>query len=139
MIDAELLTRRMVLITADLEALQPLAAKPLDEYLASATDELVAERLLERIIGRMIDVNYHVLIESGLPPPRDYYDSFTDLVKIRLLPSEFAVRIAACAGLRNRIAHEYDTIDPARVHAAIQTAVLEIPEYLRSVQTFVAR
>ena len=60
-------------------------------------------------------------------------------MKIRLLPSEFAVRIAACAGLRNRIAHEYDTIDPARVHAAIQTAVLEIPEYLRSVQTFVAR
>ena len=139
MIDLELVTRKMVLITSDLDGLRTLAAKPVAEYLVSQTDELVAERLLERIIGRMIDINYHVLTESGQPPPRDYYDSFTDLTKLGILPVDFATRIAACAGLRNRIAHEYDEIDPRKIHEALQDAVKHIPEYLRHVQAFVSR
>lgn len=139
MIDPELVTRKIVLITSDLDGLGALAAKPLHEYLASPADELIAERLLERTIGRMIDINYHVLTESDQPPPRDYYDSFTELAKPRVLPPDFATRIAGYAGLRNRIAHEYEEIDPAKVHEALQTAVKDIPEYLRHVHAFIER
>ena len=131
MIDKELVTRKVLLVTEDLRALGPLAAKPVAEYLASATDEVLAERYLERIIGRMIDINYHVLTESGQPPPPDYYQSFTALATIGMLDQAFAKRIAACAGLRNRITHEYEAIDPARVQEALQSAVRDIPEYLK--------
>ena len=131
MIDKELVTRKVLLITEDLRALGPLAAKPVAEYLASATDEVLAERYLERIIGRMIDINYHVLTESGQPPPPDYYQSFTALATIGMLDQAFAKRIAVCAGLRNRITHEYEAIDPARVHEALQSAVRDILEYLK--------
>ena len=131
MIDKELVTRKVLLVTEDLRALGPLAAKPVAEYLASATDEVLAERYLERIIGRMIDINYHVLTESGQPPPPDYYQSFTALATIGMLDQAFAKRIAACAGLRNRITHEYEAIDPARVHEALQSAARDIPEYLK--------
>ncbi|PYQ42625.1 MAG: hypothetical protein DMF77_12380 [Acidobacteria bacterium] len=131
MIDKELVTRKVLLITEDLRALGALAAKPVAEYLASATDEVLAERYLERIIGRMIDINYHVLTESGQAPPPDYYQSFTALATIGMLDQAFAKRIAACAGLRNRITHEYEAIDPARVHEALQSAVRDIPEYLK--------
>ena len=71
MIDAALVGRKALLITRDLADLAPLARKPLAEYLTDLRDELVAERLLERIIGRMIDVNYHLLIETDHPPPAD--------------------------------------------------------------------
>lgn len=37
----------------DLRAVTPLAAKPVDDYLASATDEILAERYLERVIGKL--------------------------------------------------------------------------------------
>ena len=131
MIDKELVTRKVLLVTEDLRALGPLAAKPVAEYLASATDEVLAERYLERIIGRMIDINYHVLTESGQPPPPDYYQSFTALATIGMLDQAFAKRIAACAGLRNRITHEYEAIDPARVQEALQSAARDIPEYLK--------
>ena len=131
MIDKELVTRKILLVTEDLRALGLLAAKPVAEYLASGTDEVLAERYLERIIGRMIDINYHVLTESGQPPPPDYYQSFTALATIGMLDQAFAKRIAACAGLRNRITHEYEAIDPARVHEALQSAVRDIPEYLK--------
>ena len=38
------------MIVDDLRAVTPIAAKPLDEYLASVTDEVVTERYLERMI-----------------------------------------------------------------------------------------
>ena len=57
--------------------------------------------------------------------------SFTALSGIGVLDREFATRIAACAGLRNRITHDYEAIDPARVHAALQSAVRDVPAYLK--------
>jgi uncharacterized protein YutE (UPF0331/DUF86 family) len=136
MIDRELVTRKLALITADLKALAPLAAKTFEQFLASGTDEVLVERYLERIVGRMLDVNYHLLVESGLRPPNDYYESFTQLAKLGVLPVPFASRIAACAGLRNRLVHEYDDIDPQRVHEAASSALHDVPEYLRLVRRF---
>ncbi len=139
MIDRELVTRKMVLITGDLGALSPFARKPLDAYLASEIDELAAERLLERMIGRMIDINYHLITESAHPPPRDYYESFVQLAALGVLPPDFARQIAGSAGLRNRIVHEYDDIDPGRVHEALAAAVRDVPDYLRHVHRHLER
>jgi uncharacterized protein YutE (UPF0331/DUF86 family) len=139
MIDHELVTRKLTLIAADAKALVPFAAKPLDDFLASAVDEVIVERYLERIIGRMIDVNYHLITAAGLPPPPDYHQSFTQLARLGVAPAEFTARIAACAGLRNRLVHDYDEIDVARVHEAASTAVRDVPEYLRHVRDYVAR
>ncbi len=139
MIDAELVTRKMLLITRDLAALESVARKDLPAYLASPTDEVVAERYLERVIGRMIDINYHLLTEAGHPPPADYYDSFVELGRLGILDHDFAGRIAACAGLRNRIVHEYNELDPRKVHEALQAALHDIPVYLRRVDEHVAR
>ena len=139
MIDPELVTRKMVLITADLRALEPLARHPLEDYIASPTDEVLVERYLERIIGRMIDINYHLITEAGQPPPRDYFDSFTQLARIGVVPPAFATQIAASAGLRNRLVHEYDEIDPERVYAGLQAAVRDVPAYLRHVELYVKK
>lgn len=136
MIDPELVTRKLVLIAEDLAGIQELARQPLEEYLESLTSELVAERYLERMIGRMIDVNYHLLTESGQPPPRDYFQSFVDLAGLGVLDSTFARRIAACAGLRNRLVHEYDELDPRKVHEALATAVEDVPQYVDAVRKF---
>lgn len=85
MIDRALVTRKMVLVTEDLSRLEALAARSLEENLASENDEHVAERCLERMSGRMIDVSYHVLVEPGEPPPRDAFDCFVALSRIGAL------------------------------------------------------
>lgn len=139
MIDRELVTRKMVLIACDLPRLARIAAKALADYLDSETDELVVERTLERMIGRMIDINYHLLIEGGEAPPADYHESFVTLSRVGVLSREFAPRIAVCAGLRNRIAHEYDEIDPRRVYEALQAALADIPQYLEQVRDYLDR
>jgi len=135
-IDSELVTRKMVLITQDLTALEPIARKALADYLASPIDEVVVERFLERIIGRMIDVNYHLIVETGHPPPPDYYQSFLQLARLGVLDHEFATRIAGCAGLRNRIVHEYNELDPRKVYEALPAALRDIPLYLQHVRDY---
>ncbi|MGH7320240.1 MAG: type VII toxin-antitoxin system HepT family RNase toxin [Candidatus Rokuibacteriota bacterium] len=136
MIDAELVTRKMLLITRDVTALEPIARRDLGDYLASGTDEILVERYLERIIGRMIDINYHLLTEAGHPPPADYYQSFTELPRLGIVDLEFAIRIAACAGLRNRIVHEYNELDPRKVYEALQSALRDIPAYLQRINEY---
>lgn len=137
MIDAQLVTRKMVLILEDLKALEEMARRTPEEHLASASHRVMAERYLERMIGRMIDINYHLVTASDRPPPRDYFSSFVELATIGILPSAFAHEIAACAGLRNRLVHEYDEIDPARVFEGVQMAARDVPVYLRAIEEFI--
>lgn len=136
MIDRELVTRKIVLISGDLEELRKLASSGVEAYLADPYKEILAERFLGRMVSRMIDINYHIITGSEKPPPKDYYDSFTELGKMGILDPKFAARIASSAGLRNRIIHEYDDIDPVKVFEAIQSALADLPIYLKAVLSF---
>jgi uncharacterized protein YutE (UPF0331/DUF86 family) len=133
MIDQELVDRKLLLITKDLEGLAALARLELDAFLANAANQVLAERYLERLVGRMIDVNFHLLTETGHPPPADYYQSFLELCPAGVYDAEFSRRVATCAGLRNRIAHEYDDLDPAKLHEATRAALVDVPRYIRHV------
>jgi uncharacterized protein YutE (UPF0331/DUF86 family) len=139
MIDRELVTRKILLIAKDVEALEELAAMTAEAFLAAPMNGVLAERYVERVVGRMIDVNYHLVTEAGQAPPPDYFQSFVQLATLGVYPSEFARRIAACAGLRNRIAHEYDDIDPRKLFDAVRQAVHDVPEYLRHVDAWIGR
>ena len=137
MIDAELITRKLTLVGEDLRALEPLAALSPEEFATGLANQALAERYLERAIGRMIDVNYHLITELGGAPPKDYFESFVRLADHAVLDGPFARRIAACAGLRNRIAHEYDDIDSDKLHGALRDAIQDVPAYVQQVATFV--
>lgn len=86
----------------------------------------------------MIDVNYHLITELDEAPPSDYFQSFTELGRLGVLPMDFARGIAASAGLPNRLVHQYDEIDPGRLYDAVRTAVRDIPQYLRDVDDFIS-
>jgi uncharacterized protein YutE (UPF0331/DUF86 family) len=139
MIDPELVTRKTLLIAKDVEALQGLSDMTEEAFLGTSISAVLAERYIERSVGRMIDINFHLLTESGQAPPSDYYQSFVQLAELGVYPSEFAQRIAACAGLRNRIAHEYEDIDPRKLFQAVRRAVHDVPDYLRHVDAWLCR
>lgn len=136
MIDPQLITRKLVLIVNDLAPLTDLARKDRDTYMGNPVNEVVTERYLERTIGRMIDINYHLITELGHPPPKDYHDSFVTLGTLGILSDRFAREIAFAAGLRNRLVHEYEEIDPGRVYEALRIAVRHIPTYVKAIQEY---
>jgi uncharacterized protein YutE (UPF0331/DUF86 family) len=78
----------------------------------------------------VIDITDPLIADAGHAPPRDYDESFTQLATLQILPPAFASQSAACAGLRNRLVHEDEEIDPRRGWEGLQAAVRDIPEYL---------
>ena len=67
MIDSELVGRKLLLIAKDVEALQGLADMTLGVFLESPVNAVLAQRYIERAVGRMIDVNYHLHASIRMP------------------------------------------------------------------------
>ena len=130
MIDAELIKRKIKLINRDLKELDRLGNLNFDQFQAKKEYEVLAERYLERIIGRMIDINYHILSNKNIIPS-DYFSSFIEMGEQNYLPLELSQSLANSAGLRNRLTHEYDEIDENQIYKAIGRALKEVPQFLK--------
>lgn len=132
-LDEQLIHRKAKLIEEDLQKLIPYQKTGEETYLKNEAAQLAVERLMERIIGRLIDINYHVLKEKFSTLPIDYFDSFLALSKKGVVSHDLARTVAKSVGLRNILAHEYDIIDPTKVYDAIGDALSQIPQYLQTI------
>ena len=138
-IDKILINRKITLIAEDLLNLKSISKLDYSGYINDYKNEILAERYLERIIGRMIDINYHIIVERAFPPPKDYYASFIQLGKLKILPVKLAEKLSKSAGLRNRLAHEYNGIDEKKVYQAVKECFADIPKYLKLIEKFITR
>lgn len=136
MIDKKLIHRKINLIGKDLQSLKPISLLSEKEYFKKPEYEILTERYLERIITRVIDINYHLIVESGNPPPKDYFSSFTELGKIKILPYDFSQKLAQYSGLRNRLVHEYNSLDEKKVYLASKSIIKDLPQYFRHIEKF---
>lgn len=79
----------------------------LNDYLKYHT----AERLFQLIVDSMLSVNHHFIKELNLKISEDLQGTFYILGENKILPLNFAQKIAPVVGLRNRIVHRYDALD----------------------------
>jgi len=138
-VDKVLVKRKLSLISEDLIRLKSISKLSFAEYIDNFENEILAERYLERIIGRMIDINYHIVTEMGRPAPRDYYNSFIELGKLKVVSPALSHELAGSAGLRNHISHEYDDIDEKKIYAAVKNCFTGLPKYLNSINSFLKK
>lgn len=131
--DEELIKRKIKLIERDLKKIKKISLIPYSDYAKNSDLHDLAERNLERAIGRLIDINYHILTQEKEVMPKDYYNSFLLMGEHGFLPLELAQSMANSAGLRNRLAHEYDEIEPKKIYQALQRSINEIPQYLKEI------
>lgn len=136
-VDKKLIYRKINLIAKDLQKLKPISLLSQKEYFEKIEYEILTERYLERIITRMIDINYHLIVETNNPPPKDYFSSFVEIGKLKILPYAFSQKLAQYAGLRNRLVHEYNELDENKIYRALKKSIKDIPKYLKHIESFI--
>ena len=83
-----------------------------DEEILHSPEKLhIAERLLQLIVDTVLDINKHIIKEQNLETPDDLQGTFETLSDNHIFEKEFAQQIGKVVGLRNRIVHQYETVD----------------------------
>lgn len=123
-----------------LQELEPLGRQySLADYCASGLVKHSAERLIELIVEAAVDINGLLVTLQGLPPPKDYYASFLEVGRLGVYPWPFGKQLAKTAGLRNRLAHEYETIKDPLVYRVVKTMPALYRRYMASVHRYLFR
>ncbi|BAY20937.1 hypothetical protein NIES2100_06810 [Calothrix sp. NIES-2100] len=135
-IDPEIVLVRLKLISKYYNTLQEFSSTSLDEFLADFHQQLIVERLLQLMIQAAIDINEHILSKLSPDNSATNFEAFIELSKYQVIAPELGRQLAPSAGLRNRLVHEYDDIDPKQVFRAISFALQQYPLYVRQINSY---
>ena len=123
-----------------LQEMEPLGKRySVEEYGANGLVKHSAERLIELVVEAAVDINGLVATLEGAPPPKDYYASFLEVGRLGVYPWPFGKQLAKTAGLRNRLAHEYETIKDPLVYRVVKTMPALYRRYMASVHRYLFR
>lgn len=134
--------KKIELIQLDLGRLQPFAKLTFDEVAKDWMKLSTVERLLEKLIGRGIDINQHViteLISTKIAAPLEYRETFTKLAELKVLPEDFAKQISKSAGFRNMLVHEYNNLDEQTIYTSIGDALAQYSQYCDYILKFLEK
>lgn len=134
----ELVRKKLKGILFDLKELKMLDENPELDFAGDEKSMTLAERRVERIINRAIDINLHLIRSANHPPSEDYTKSFTDLAKLKVLPAKLADSLAPSAGFRNLLIHEYDDVKISPFESAISNTLKYFPDYVKSVEKYIS-
>lgn len=135
-LDADLVRRKIAVVSRNLEALETIEGIDLASYRSDFFRKKGTERLLQETVEAAVDANLHLLRVAEADTPADYYESFIALGRQEVIPASLAERLAPAAGLRNRLVHEYDEIDDEIVLKAVAQARRDFAEYVAALERY---
>ncbi len=131
MLDQVFLEKKVREIGRYLGELEPVLKLTQKEFVGSYRDMRIAERDFQLIVDAAVDINTHILLSLGLPPPEKNFDSFVALGRTGVLSEQEAKALAPSTGLRNKLVHEYEDINPELLYRSLKTFSLQYKEYGR--------
>lgn len=142
MLNKDFIKRKISLIQDEMIKLSDLAKYTLDEVAKDFVKQAAVEKILERIITRAIDINQHILAETGdkkISPPKDYKETFTALAEFGVYDKKFAEEISKSVGTRNMLVHEYDKTDYSRVYNSMGDCLKDYNQYCEYILKFLEK
>lgn len=138
-LEKEILRKKIAIIVENLKGLEPIKEMTIKQYASDLYKRKATERLLQELIEAAIDINTHIIVQTGNMVPDDYYMSFVKAGELKIIPMGLAERLAPSAGLRNRLVHEYDLLDHSLVLESVQIAEELYPEYIKEIEEYISR
>jgi len=141
MLDKTFIIRKIKLIQEELSILEDLSKYSFAEIAADFIKLYSVERALEKIIMRAIDINQHIIAETGKGDEKvkGYEDTFYALSGMDVYTESFAKEIAPSAGLRNRLVHEYNDTKDQIIYESVKDAITQYTMYCRYILKFIDR
>jgi uncharacterized protein YutE (UPF0331/DUF86 family) len=138
-VQTEVIRRKLSVIINNLKALEPFDKISADDYATDLYRRKAVERLLQELIEAAIDINTHIIVETGGPVPDNYFDTFLRMGELGALSMVLAKAIAPSAGLRNRLVHQYDELDNSIILKAVELAQEQYARYVKEIGTYLER
>jgi uncharacterized protein YutE (UPF0331/DUF86 family) len=91
------------------------------------------ERIIQLIVDEITDINNHIIRYAQLRVPEDFQSAFLILAENKILPEEFARRIAPVVGLRNRLVHRYEKVDIEMLLDMIRKSKGDFKSYIKHI------
>ena len=135
-LEVEVVERKLAIIQRSLIELERVRGLSLADYTADLWRKKAIERFLQEAIEAAVDCASHLLVRAGRPAPPDLYSSFAGLAELGAIEVELARQLAPSTGLRNRLVHEYDSIDDSKVLAAVPLALDQLSRFLAGVNAW---
>lgn len=112
MLDKNLINEKLKAISTYLNELKPLLELSFEDFNKDYRAIRTAERDFQLIVDSSADINTHIILEKGVSPPETNFQSFILLGELGIVSGDLTKDLAPSAGLRNRLVHEYEKIDP---------------------------
>jgi len=107
------------------------------EILNDYTKLRTLERNFQLIVDEMTDINLYLIKERELNSPSDFQSSFEILGEAKILPYDFAIKIAPVVGLRNKIVHRYEEVDRKFFIDQVKKDYKDFIEFVRIVSKYI--
>lgn len=127
--DKSVIREKLVALLGYIDELEPHISVSLDEYLSTSLLRRAVERLFQIIVEAIIDIADLILSDSGIEPPAAARESLARVQELGILSPTLADRLIQTVGVRNRLVHQYDRIDNARVHVGLRSFLRRAKEF----------
>jgi len=138
-IEVEIVRRKLAVIIENLKTLELINGMNTDEYLQDLYKRKATERLLQELIEAAIDINIHMIVQTGHTVPDDYYESFIRVGELKIISLDLAQKLAPSAGLRNRLVHEYDLLEHSMILKAVNMAEELYSKYVKEINDYLSK
>ena len=133
MVDKHVVLSRVTKIRESVRRLVALATLSEKAFRSDPDACAIAERHLQIAIQSVIDIGNHVVADLDLGVPTDYKGIFALLAKHRIVSKPLARRLAAMAGMRNVLVHDYLDVDLGLVHRTLRHDLRDFERFIAAV------
>jgi uncharacterized protein YutE (UPF0331/DUF86 family) len=116
-VDKAVIAQKIAAIRDAVTRVREVVPQSADAFRADRTTREVVTLNLFVALQETIAIATHWLADEGWDVPQSYGEAFIVLADRKVLERGLALRLAASAGLRNLIAHQYGALNVERIFA----------------------
>lgn len=135
-VDRAVMERRLAHLLESVDVLKEYQGLSLEELSASPKVYWAVQHGLQLCVQSVLDIASHLVATLGGPIGEEYRSHVLALGTLGILPQPFADRIAAMAGFRNVLVHEYIDVDLAEVRRVLTQNLGDFEEFASHIHAY---